>query len=77
MDQLAPLIAASINAGTPLLLAAIGLLINERAGVLNLGAEGRCWCRQLLDLPLVMLPRVRCWAFLPASLGKPFRPGAS
>jgi len=40
MDQLAPLIAASINAGTPLLLAAIGLLINERAGVLNLGAEG-------------------------------------
>lgn len=40
MDQLAPLIAASINAGTPLLLAALGLLINERAGVLNLGAEG-------------------------------------
>src|SRR5258706_6782867 len=40
MEQLAPLIAASINAGTPLLLAALGLLINERAGVLNLGAEG-------------------------------------
>lgn len=37
---LAPLIAASINAGTPLLLAALGLLVNERAGVLNLGAEG-------------------------------------
>src|SRR5450830_2158788 len=40
MDQLAPLIAATINADTPLLLAAMGLLINERAGVLNLGAEG-------------------------------------
>ncbi|MFC5473849.1 ABC transporter permease [Paraherbaspirillum soli] len=40
MDQLAPVIAASVNAGTPLLLAALGLLINERAGVLNLGAEG-------------------------------------
>ena len=40
MEQLASLIAASINSGTPLLLAAIGLLINERAGVLNLGAEG-------------------------------------
>lgn len=40
MDQIAPLIAASINAGTPLLLAAMGLLVNERAGVLNLGAEG-------------------------------------
>lgn len=40
MESLAPLIAASINAGTPLLLAALGLLMNERAGVLNLGAEG-------------------------------------
>lgn len=40
MDALAPLLAASINAGTPLLLAALGLLINERSGVLNLGAEG-------------------------------------
>lgn len=40
MDQLAPLIATAINAGTPLLLAALGLLINERSGVLNLGAEG-------------------------------------
>ncbi|WP_211443110.1 ABC transporter permease [Collimonas humicola] len=40
MEQFASLIAASINAGTPLLLAALGLLINERAGVLNLGAEG-------------------------------------
>ena len=37
---LAALISASMNAGTPLLLAALGLLLNERAGVLNLGAEG-------------------------------------
>jgi general nucleoside transport system permease protein len=36
----AALIAASMNAGTPLLLAALGLLLNEKAGVLNLGAEG-------------------------------------
>ncbi|MGY8524904.1 ABC transporter permease [Paracidovorax citrulli] len=40
MEQFAPLLASAINAGTPLLLAALGLLINERAGVLNLGAEG-------------------------------------
>ncbi|TFV99481.1 ABC transporter permease [Oxalobacteraceae bacterium OM1] len=40
MDTIAPLIAASINAGTPLLLAALGLLINEKSGVVNLGAEG-------------------------------------
>jgi simple sugar transport system permease protein len=40
MENLAALMAASINSGTPLLIAALGLLINERAGVLNLGAEG-------------------------------------
>jgi general nucleoside transport system permease protein len=40
MESFAPLIAASINAGTPLMLAALGLLINEKSGVVNLGAEG-------------------------------------
>jgi simple sugar transport system permease protein len=40
MDALALLIASSMNAGTVLALAALGLLINERAGVVNLGAEG-------------------------------------
>src|SRR4051812_33153998 len=40
MDSIAPLIAASVNAGTPLMLAALGLLINEKSGVVNLGAEG-------------------------------------
>ncbi|MDC8757334.1 ABC transporter permease [Janthinobacterium fluminis] len=40
MDTIALLVAASINAGTPLMLAALGLLINEKSGVVNLGAEG-------------------------------------
>jgi ABC-type uncharacterized transport system permease subunit len=40
MDALAPLFASSINAGTPLMLAALGLLINEKSGVINLGSEG-------------------------------------
>jgi len=40
MNQLALLIAATLNAGTVLALASLGLLINERAGVVNLGAEG-------------------------------------
>jgi len=40
MNDLALLVAATLAAGTPLALAGIGLLINERAGVLNLGAEG-------------------------------------
>lgn len=38
--DVAPLIAASINAGTPLMLAALGLLMNEKSGVINLGSEG-------------------------------------
>ncbi len=40
MNETALLLAATLNAGTPLALAALGLLINERVGVLNLGAEG-------------------------------------
>ena len=40
MNEMALLIAATLSAGTPLALAGLGLLINEKAGVLNLGAEG-------------------------------------
>ncbi|MFT0545826.1 ABC transporter permease [Allopusillimonas ginsengisoli] len=40
MDGLAPLIASAMIAGTPLMLAALGLLINEKSGVINLGSEG-------------------------------------
>src|SRR5213076_1334601 len=34
------LLAATLNAGTVIAFAALGLLINERAGIVNLGAEG-------------------------------------
>src|SRR6476620_10129983 len=40
MESYALLIASTLNAGTVLAFAALGLLINERAGVVNLGAEG-------------------------------------
>lgn len=40
MESVALLIAATLNAGTVLALAALGLLINERSGIVNLGAEG-------------------------------------
>jgi simple sugar transport system permease protein len=34
------LVAATLNAGTPILLAAIGVLVVERSGMVNLGVEG-------------------------------------
>ena len=40
MDAFALLIAATLNAGTVLAIAGLGLLVNERAGIVNLGAEG-------------------------------------
>ena len=40
MNELVLPLGSSIDSGTPLLLAALGLIINERSGVINLGAEG-------------------------------------
>jgi len=40
IDSLVPIFAATIAAGTPLVFAALGELVTEKAGVLNLGVEG-------------------------------------
>ncbi len=39
-ETIALLLAATLNAGTVLAIAGLGLLVNERAGIVNLGAEG-------------------------------------
>src|SRR5437764_1020808 len=40
MDNLVLILAAAIAAGTPLIYAALGELVTEKSGVLNLGVEG-------------------------------------
>jgi len=54
METYALLIAATLNAGTVLALASLGLLMNERAGVVNLGAEGMMLCAALAGFATVV-----------------------
>lgn len=54
MDAYALLIAATLNAGTVLALAALGLLINEKAGIVNLGAEGMMLCAAIAGFATVV-----------------------
>ena len=54
MESIALLVAASLSAGTILALAALGLLINEKAGVVNLGAEGMMLCAAIAGFATVV-----------------------
>ena len=54
MDSFALLIAATLSAGTILAIAALGLLINEKAGVVNLGAEGMMLCAAIAGFATVV-----------------------
>ncbi len=54
METYALLLAATLNAGTVLAIAALGLLINEKAGVVNLGAEGMMLCAAIAGFAAVV-----------------------
>ncbi len=54
MESIALLLAATLNAGTVLAIAALGLLINEKAGVINLGAEGMMLCAAIAGFATVV-----------------------
>ena len=54
MESYALLLAATLNAGTVLAIAALGLLINEKAGIVNLGAEGMMLCAAIAGFAIVV-----------------------
>ena len=54
MDTYALLLAATLNAGTVLAIASLGLLINEKAGIVNLGAEGMMLCAAIAGFATVV-----------------------
>ncbi|PKO42802.1 MAG: ABC transporter permease [Betaproteobacteria bacterium HGW-Betaproteobacteria-3] len=54
MESYALLIAATLNAGTVLALASLGLLINEKSGIVNLGAEGMMLCAAIAGFATVV-----------------------
>ena len=55
MDNYALLLGSSLAAGTVLALAALGLLINEKAGIVNLGAEGMMLCAAIAGFATVSI----------------------
>ncbi len=54
MESYALLLAATLNAGTVLAIAALGLLVNEKAGIVNLGAEGMMLCAAIAGFAAVV-----------------------
>jgi len=54
MESYALLFASMLNAGTVLAIAALGLLINEKAGIVNLGAEGMMLCAAIAGFATVV-----------------------
>ena len=54
MESYALLIAATLNAGTVLAIASLGLIINEKSGVVNLGAEGMMLCAAIAGFATVV-----------------------
>ena len=54
MEAYPLLFASTLSAGTVLALAALGLLVNEKSGIVNLGAEGMMLCAAIAGFATVI-----------------------
>ncbi|MBS0391268.1 MAG: ABC transporter permease [Proteobacteria bacterium] len=54
MESYALLLGSTLSAGTVLAIAALGLLVNEKAGIVNLGAEGMMLCAAIAGFATVV-----------------------
>ena len=68
MDSYALLIGSALSAGTVLAIAALGLLINEKAGIVNLGAEGMMLCAAIAGFATVVVTHNPWLGFLAGML---------
>jgi ABC-type uncharacterized transport system permease subunit len=69
MQEYALLLGATLSAGTVIALAALGLLINEKAGVVNLGAEGMMLCAALAGFATTVVHTGNEWLGFAAGMG--------
>jgi len=64
MESYALLFGSALSAGTVLAIAALGLLINEKAGIVNLGAEGMMLCAAIAGFATVVTTHSTWLGFL-------------
>lgn len=69
MSQLLPILVATLVAGTPLVYAALGELIAERSGVLNMGVEGMMVIGAVLAFIVMMTTGSLTLSIIAAMLG--------
>ena len=67
MEVYIGLLGLVFSAGTALAIAALGLLINEKAGIVNLGAEGMMLCAAVAGV-MVTVATGSTWAGLLAGM---------
>ena len=68
MESYALLLGSTLSAGTVLAIAALGLLINEKAGIVNLGAEGMMLCAAIAGFATVVVTHNPWLGFLAGML---------